>query len=428
MELNTQSENVHVRPERHALPPLPYEYDALEPYIDERTMRLHHDVHHRAYVDALNRAEAALSRARRHRDWTALNYWQRQLAFNGSAHFLHSIFWSNMHPNGGGRPTDEGLMKQIERDFGSFDAFRAHFTEAANALDGSGWVLLVWQPMAEKLEILQTEQHHCPAQWTAIPVLVLDLWEHAYYMQYRTRRPDYIESWWNVVNWPGVARRLREARKAVVSGGADDGPRTRNGREGPVDGDGSNGDGDAGPPRGAGPTAPDTPDDGTPPPGRRDEPPRDEKRRPHAATKDDVVTPSGGAARPGATVYAGDEVSPGDLLGPEDMWWPEGARPSDNPRPPADSGTGPDDTHRPRAETSSPGDAPPPGEDGTHRPRGAAADETFIPDEDPADVQTMYGTAAAVRRAARSNAVKGGMPARGGTVRYVYGRRSSPRW
>ena len=174
MELNTQSENVHVRPERHALPPLPYEYDALEPYIDERTMRLHHDVHHRAYVDALNRAEAALSRARRHRDWTALNYWQRQLAFNGSAHFLHSIFWSNMHPNGGGRPTDEGLMKQIERDFGSFDAFRAHFTEAANALDGSGWVLLVWQPMAEKLEILQTEQHHCPAQWTAIPVLVLD--------------------------------------------------------------------------------------------------------------------------------------------------------------------------------------------------------------------------------------------------------------
>ena len=167
-----------------------------------------------------------------------------------------------------------------------------------------------------------------------------------------------------------------------------------------MDGDGFNGDGDAGPPRGAGPTAPDTPDDGTPPPGRRDEPPRDEKRRPHAATKDDVVTPSGGAARPGATVYAGDEVSPGDLLGPEDMWWPEGARPSDNPRPPADSGTGPDDTHRPRAETSSPGDAPPPGEDGTHRPRGAAADETFIPDEDPADVQTMYGTAAAVRRAA----------------------------
>lgn len=207
---------------RHVLPPLPYEYDALEPYISERTMRLHHDVHHRAYVDGLNRAEEGLARARRNRDWTALNEWERRLAFHGSGHFLHNIFWTTMHPNGGGRPTDEGLMQQIEADFGSFDAFRAQFTEAANQLQGSGWVLLVWQPMAEKLEILQTEQHHYSTQWTTIPVLVLDLWEHAYYLQYQARRADYVESWWNVVNWPAVARRLREAQRAIVSGGVMD--------------------------------------------------------------------------------------------------------------------------------------------------------------------------------------------------------------
>src|SRR5690606_9335453 len=198
---------------RHELPPLPYDYDALEPYISERTVRLHHSVHHRTYVDGLNAAEEALAQARRERRWDAVNDLLRRLAFHGSGHFLHTIYWTNMHPEGGGRPTDEELMRQIQRDFGSFEAFRDQFTAAANALPGNGWVLLVWQPEAGKLEILQTEQHHLSAQWTAVPILALDLWEHAYYLQYRARRPDYVESWWNVVNWPDVAQRLRRARR-----------------------------------------------------------------------------------------------------------------------------------------------------------------------------------------------------------------------
>ncbi len=219
----------------------------------------------------------------------------------------------------------------------------------------------------------------------------------------------------------GSARAIVAAGPTTGRGHGTDGRR-------PWTATGSNGDGDAGPPSGAGPTAPDTPDDGTPPPGRRDEPPRDEKRRPHAATKDDVVTPSGGAARPGATVYAGDEVSPGDLLGPEDMWWPEGARPSDNPRPPAASGTGPDDTHRPRAETSSPGDAPPPGEDrNTSAPRRRGRRDLH-------PGQGFRRRANNVRDGGRGSACRAQQCRQrrharpGGTVRYVYGRRSSPRW
>lgn len=211
------NDNGQGRAGRHQLPPLPYEYDALEPYISQRTMRLHHDIHHRAYVDGLNRAEEELAQARRERRWDAVNDLLRRLAFNGSGHFLHTIFWHNMHPNGGGRPSDDELMRQIQQDFGSFEAFRDQFTAAANGLQGNGWVLLVWQPQAQKLEILHTEQHHYSTQWTTVPILVLDLWEHAYYLQYQARRPDYVESWWNVVNWPDVAQRLRQARCETAS-------------------------------------------------------------------------------------------------------------------------------------------------------------------------------------------------------------------
>lgn len=205
-----------VRPGQHVLPPLPYAYNALEPHISEQIMRLHHDVHHRAYVEGLNRAELALVEARRTGNFALVRHWERELAFNGSGHFLHSIFWTNMTPRGGGRPTNRELMNLIIRDFGSFNAFQNHFTQAASTAEGVGWALLVWQPIGLKLEILQTEKHQFFTQWTTIPILVLDVWEHAYYLQYQTRRDAYIRAWWNVVNWADVARRLRGARSAVV--------------------------------------------------------------------------------------------------------------------------------------------------------------------------------------------------------------------
>ncbi|MBE3577235.1 MAG: superoxide dismutase [Limnochordales bacterium] len=196
----------------YELPPLPYPYNALEPYIDEQTMRLHHDVHHKAYVDGLNKAEAALAEARAKGDFALVKHWSREAAFNGSGHLLHSIFWTIMGPNQGGRPSGE-LLAQIERDFGSFDAFQKHFTAAAVAVEGSGWAILAWEPNANKLIILQAEKHQNLTEWGVVPLLVLDVWEHAYYLKYQNRRAEYVNNWWNVVNWPEVARRFAQAKK-----------------------------------------------------------------------------------------------------------------------------------------------------------------------------------------------------------------------
>jgi Fe-Mn family superoxide dismutase len=201
-----------VSPGKHVLPPLPYSYDALEPHISEEIMRLHHTKHHQSYVDGLNKAERMMAEARRTNNFELLKHWEREAAFNGSGHYLHTIFWHNMHPQGGGEPRGE-LRAQIERDFGSFAAFRRHFTEAAKSVEGVGWALLVWVPRAHRLEILQTEKHQLMTQWDTIPLLVLDVWEHAYYLQYKNDRGAYIEHWWNVVNWRNVEARFAEARK-----------------------------------------------------------------------------------------------------------------------------------------------------------------------------------------------------------------------
>jgi Fe-Mn family superoxide dismutase len=195
----------------HELPPLPYAYDALEPHIDQQTMKLHHDIHHQAYVNGLNTAEQKLAEARKAGDFALVKHWSRELAFHGSGHFLHSIFWPNMAPKGGGEP-DGDLATQIKTDFGSYDAFKKHFTAAAGAVEGSGWALLVWNKSAGKLEILQSEKHHNLTQWVVTPLLVLDVWEHAYYLRYQNRRPEYVTAWWNVVNWKDVAERFKRAK------------------------------------------------------------------------------------------------------------------------------------------------------------------------------------------------------------------------
>jgi superoxide dismutase, Fe-Mn family len=165
----------------HRLPPLPYDYDALEPYIDRETMRIHHLVLHQNYVDGLNRAEREMERARNENDYDLLRHWEREAAFNGAGHYLHTIFWFNMHPDGGGEPTGD-LREQINRDFGSFERFKAHFSHAAEKVEGPGWALLVWAPRAHRLEILQAEKHHLLSQQDIIPVMALDVWEHAYFL------------------------------------------------------------------------------------------------------------------------------------------------------------------------------------------------------------------------------------------------------
>ncbi|HEY2421962.1 MAG TPA: superoxide dismutase [Neobacillus sp.] len=199
-----------IPPGGHKLPKLPYPSNSLEPYISEEIMKLHHDIHHLAYVDGLNKAELKLKKAREENDFSLIKHWERELAFHGSGHYLHSIFWKNMIPNGGGSP--EGLLKgEIEGYFGSIQAFKKQFSEAAKQVEGVGWALLVWSPRARHLEILQTERHMLLTQWDTIPLLVLDVWEHAYYLQYKSKRSEYVDNWWNIVNWHDVEIRFEKA-------------------------------------------------------------------------------------------------------------------------------------------------------------------------------------------------------------------------
>lgn len=197
---------------QHKLPPLPYAYDALEPYISTEIMRLHHDKHHQSYVDGLNKAENMMKKARDTNDFALLKHWEREAAFHGSGHYLHTIFWDVMSPKGGGEPKG-ALLHQITKDFGSFAAFKKQFSEAAKQAEGVGWAILVWSPRSRRLEILQSERHQLMTQWDTVPLLALDVWEHAYYLQYKNNRGEYVDKWWNIVNWPAVAERFQKAQK-----------------------------------------------------------------------------------------------------------------------------------------------------------------------------------------------------------------------
>lgn len=196
---------------QHILPPLPYAYNALEPVIDEKTMRLHHDIHHQKYVDDLNKAEIALEQARQSGNFDLVKHWERELAFNGAGHYLHTLFWNIMSPQGGGKATG-AIAAQIDRDFGSFDAFKQQFSQAAEKVEGGGWAILVWSPRSHRLEILQAEKHQNLSQWDVIPLLALDVWEHAYYLKYNAERAKYIAAWWDLVNWTHVNERFATAR------------------------------------------------------------------------------------------------------------------------------------------------------------------------------------------------------------------------
>ena len=195
----------------YTLPELPYDYAALEPHISGRIMELHHDRHHAAYVTGANAALEKLQAAREAGDHAAINLHEKNLAFNLGGHINHSIFWKNLSPNGGGEPEGD-LAEAIKDSFGSFDAFKAQFTAAALGIQGSGWSMLVFDTLGRRLNInqLYDQQGNLPAG--QIPLLQLDMWEHAFYLQYKNVKGDYVNAWWNVVNWSDVAERFAKAQ------------------------------------------------------------------------------------------------------------------------------------------------------------------------------------------------------------------------
>lgn len=196
----------------HELPPLPYAYDALEPHYDAATLKLHHDMHHAAYVKGLNDAEAKLVAARAANDFAQVQWLSRLLAFHGAGHLLHTVFWTNMKPNGGGKAGGE-LLARIEKDFGSFDGFLAQFKAASAAVEGSGWGVLAWNRAFGKLEVLTAMNHQNLTQWSCVPLLVCDVWEHAYYLKYNNRRAEWVNVFCaNLIAWDNVAERFDAAR------------------------------------------------------------------------------------------------------------------------------------------------------------------------------------------------------------------------
>ncbi|THG35261.1 superoxide dismutase [Glaciibacter flavus] len=196
----------------YTLPELPYDYSALEPSISGTIMELHHSKHHQAYVTGANTALSQLAEARESGNLANVNKLEKDLSFNLGGHVNHSIFWTNMSPDGGDKPTGD-LASAIDDEFGSFDAFQAHFTAVGAGVQGSGWAVLAYDSIGQRLIIVQffDQQGNLPAG--IVPLLMLDVWEHAYYLDYKNVRADYIKAFWNIVNWANVAQRLTTARE-----------------------------------------------------------------------------------------------------------------------------------------------------------------------------------------------------------------------
>lgn len=198
----TTSELEDTQSMRYELPQLPYGYDALEPHIDEKIMELHHQEHHQAYVNGANEALSEFEKIREKGDFGDIRAVKRDYSFNLSGHVNHTIFWESMSPDGGGKPSsDSALGQTIADEFGSFGDFRAEFSAAAEEVESNGWAMLVYEPFADRLVIGQMEDQNELAHQLSVPVLALDVWEHAYYLQYPNDRATYIEEWWNVVDW-----------------------------------------------------------------------------------------------------------------------------------------------------------------------------------------------------------------------------------
>ena len=199
----------------YTLPELAYDYSALAPHISAAIMELHHSKHHNAYVTGANTALAQLADAREAGDYAWVNKLEKDLSFNLGGHINHSIFWTNLSPDGGDKPTGD-LAAAIDDQFGSFDKFTAHFTATALGVQGSGWAVLAWDSIGQKLIIVQffDQQGNLPAG--IVPLLMLDVWEHAYYLDYRNVRADYVKAFWNIANWENVQQRFSVAREKTA--------------------------------------------------------------------------------------------------------------------------------------------------------------------------------------------------------------------
>jgi len=196
----------------YTLPDLTYDYGSLEPHISGKIMELHHSKHHAAYVAGINGALAALEEAREKNDFANINKLQKDLAFHLGGHINHSIFWKNLSPDSEGRPEGE-LAAAITEFFGSFEAFQAHFNATALGIQGSGWAFLAWDSLGERLVIEQLYDQQGNVAPATIPVLMLDMWEHAFYLDYLNVKGDYVKAFWNIVSWGDVQTRFDAARK-----------------------------------------------------------------------------------------------------------------------------------------------------------------------------------------------------------------------
>jgi len=196
----------------YVLPDLDYDFGALEPHISGEIMELHHSGHHKGYVEKANETLEKLDEARAKEDFTRIGAFEKALAFNLSGHVLHSIFWKNLTPGGGGEPRGE-LGRLIARDFGGFEPFKAQLTKVAGTIMGSGWATLVWEPIARRLLTCQIYDHQSNLSQGGVVLMVIDAWEHAYYLQYRNQKLAFFDAVWNLWNWDDVNGRLEAARR-----------------------------------------------------------------------------------------------------------------------------------------------------------------------------------------------------------------------
>lgn len=189
------------------LPQLPYAYDALTPHIDQTTLTIHHDKHHAGYVKGSNHARAKINEAIESGDFSIIQHWEREFSYNVAGHFLHTYYWNNMTPN----PNDPGklISRYIQKSFGSMKQFRKYFYASTKTVEASGWGILAYQPATDQLVVLQAEKHQNLSQWNAIPIMVCDVWEHAYYLNYQNERGKYIEKFMELIHWEQVEKRLK---------------------------------------------------------------------------------------------------------------------------------------------------------------------------------------------------------------------------
>ncbi|GAA3660111.1 superoxide dismutase [Microbacterium marinilacus] len=199
----------------YTLPDLPYDYAALEPHISGKIMELHHDKHHATYVAGANTALEQLEAARGSGDFANINKLEKDLAFHLGGHTNHTVFWNNLSPNGGGEPEGE-LAAAIADQFGSFAAFQAQFAAAANGIQGSGWSVLAWDSIGQRLSIFQLFDQQANVPLGLTPILLLDMWEHAFYLDYLNVKAEYVKAFWNIANWQDVSARFAAAREKTA--------------------------------------------------------------------------------------------------------------------------------------------------------------------------------------------------------------------